>query len=92
MSVDHLINLLTDVGKTDLSQNLLSFFIAWRIVRKTIKAHMTAVETSLKNVADNVSRLESALLNIETNHANRISALEITTKTLTDEVIILRKG
>ena len=74
--------LLGDAAKTDLTQKITVFLVAWFFIKRTVKEHFVKIETGLQAVATNVSELKQELVKIQLDHSSKIDALQDDVKLL----------
>jgi hypothetical protein len=77
----------SDAVKSQLGQDIILFFLAWFIVRGTVKGHLEKIERGLQLVADNVNSLRGSI----EGHNDRIVKIETDIKNLNGKVDGLAK-
>lgn len=72
------IDQLGDAAKSEFAQNIVVFGIMWSVIKKTVHAHFSNIEDSLKKIA-------AGLENLKESHDARLAKIE-------DEIKELKQG
>lgn len=91
-------NLVSKAAQANLTEYLIVVAVVWKVIVKKVSGHMMLIETSIKNMSDNVhgiknevKELREAVTKDMNIHSSRLAAVESTVAELNGRVTKLEK-